>query len=312
MAGGMSTLLGSGERLRLGVTLPFADNLSTFDSLSRMARTVEDCGFDAVWMADHLTGPSPNGTHHWFDVITLLANLCAQVPRLTIGTDVLVVGHRHPVAAAKMLATLDHVSGGRLIVGAGVGYIEKEFAELGAPFKERGEYTDECIRVWKALWAPGKASFEGKYFRFKDTTFEPKPLQSPHPPLWVGSHAPPVLRRAVALADGWHPIYLSFAQYEAGVATLRRLADEAKRAQPLTLSYSGPYGWVRPEPDTTGKRLPLTGSPGQVLEDIARFQALGVTNLVFRPGGMGQTFDTAQICAQIEYIARSVLARVRR
>jgi alkanesulfonate monooxygenase SsuD/methylene tetrahydromethanopterin reductase-like flavin-dependent oxidoreductase (luciferase family) len=210
-----------------------------------------------------------------------------------------------------MLATLDHVTGGKLIVGTGVGYIEKEFSELGAPFRERGAYTDECLRVWKALWAPGKASFQGRYFSFSETNFEPKPLQKPHPPLWVGSHAPPVLRRAVALADGWHPIYLGFPQYEAGVAMLKKLADESRRDRPLTLSYSGPYGWVKPEPDTSEKRLPLTGSPDQVLADIARFQSLGVTNLVFRPGG-APALQTAQVCEQIEYIAKNVLSRVKR
>jgi len=304
--------IGSKERLKLGITLPFDNTLSTYPSLSRMARAVQDCGFDAVWMADHLTGPSPNGTALWFDLITLLANLCAHVPKLIVGTDVLVAGHRHPVAAAKMLATLDHVSSGRLIVGVGVGYIEKEFDELGAPFKTRGEYTDECLRVWKALWAPGKANVNGKYFTLRDTTFEPKPLQNPHPPLWVGSHAPPVLRRAVALADGWHPIYQTIPQYEAGVATLRRLADEMKRERPLTLSYSGAHGWVRPEADESEKRFPLSGSPAQVIEDIGRLQALGVTNIVFRPGAMGKAFTTEEICEQIEFIAKNVLPQVRR
>jgi len=304
--------VGTSEKLRLGITLPFGDHLSDYPSLLQMARTVEAAGFDTLWMADHLTGPSPNGTHKWFDVITLLSNLCAHVPRLVVGTDILVVPHRHPVLTAKMLATLDHASGGKLIVGTGVGYIEKEFAELGVPFNERGAYTDECIQVWKAMWSPGRASFRGRYFQLEDTASEPKPLQQPHPPIWVGSAAPPVLRRTVALADGWHPIYLSLAQYEAGVATLKTLADKAGRTRPLTLSYSGPYAWVGAEPDKSEQRLPLSGNPEQVAADIERFIKLGVSNIVFRPGSMTQQRSVDEICAQIEFIARHVLPLLKR
>ena len=304
--------IGSKERLRLGVTLPFGDHISSYPSLLKLARTVEACGFDAVWMADHLTGPSPNGTHLWFDVITLLSNICAHVPKLVVGTDILVIGHRHPVLTAKMLATLDHVANGKLIVGTGVGYIEKEFAELGMNFKERGAYSDECLQVWKAMWAPGRANFSGKYFQLADTTSEPKPQQQPGPPVWVGSAAPPVLRRAVALADGWHPIYLTFDQYRAGIDKLRELADKAGRTRPLTLSYSGPHAWVGPEADRGDKRLPLQGNPEQVLADIERFRSMGVTNIVFRPGSMTVKHDTAQVCEQIEYLAKHVLPHVKR
>ncbi|MGE0388018.1 MAG: TIGR03619 family F420-dependent LLM class oxidoreductase [Gammaproteobacteria bacterium] len=302
--------VGGGGPLGLGITLPFTPTLSDYGIFLRLTKLTQDCGFDSVWMADHVTGPSPNGTRAWLDVVTLLSNLCAHAPRLRIGTDVIVAAHRHPVLAAKMLATLDIVSGGRLIVGAGVGYIEKEFAELGAPFADRGAYTDECIAIWKALWAPGVATYDGRWFTLRDTVAEPKPVQQPHPPIWVGSHAPPVLRRAVALADGWHPIYLGFAQYEAGVAALRALAQAQGRTRPLTLSYSAGFGLVRPEPDTSDKRLPLTGSAEQVIADIERFRALGVTNLVFRPGAPDLT--EAQAAAQIEFIARHVLPAVRR
>lgn len=300
------------QPITLGVTLPFSNALSTYESLLRMARTVDDAGFDSVWMADHLTGPSPNGTEAWFDVITLLANLCAHVPRLVVGTDVVVVAHRHPVVTAKMLTTLDHVSGGKLIVGAGVGYIEKEFSDLGVPFDARGRYTDECLQVWKAMWGPGRASFSGEFFQLEDVVSEPKPVQPGGPPVWVGSAAPPVLRRAVRFADGWHPISLSIDQYASGSRTLGSLAEEEGRSAPLTLSYSGMYGMVEPDARTAEGRFPLTGNPDQVLGDIEQLRSLGVTNFVFRPGGIGRTFSTAEICDQIEFIAQSVLPRVTR
>lgn len=304
--------IGSRGDLSFGVTLPFGDELSSYGSLVRMARTVDACGFDSVWMADHLTGPSPNGTHHWFDVITLLCSLCSHVPRLIVGTDVLVVALRHPVLAAKMLATLDHVSGGKLIVGTGVGYIQKEFEELGVNFAERGSITDECLDIWKTLWSAGRASYAGRHFQLHETVCEPKPLQRPHPPIWVGSAAPPVLRRAVRSADGWHPIYLSFDQYRTGIDHLKALADQEGRTRELTLSYSGPYAWVGLEPEKDAKRLPLCGNPDQVIADIERFREMGVTNLVFRPGVLSGTVSTQQVCEQIEFIATKVLPFVRR
>lgn len=301
---------GDGRPLQVGITMPFNDHQVGYEIFLELARRTEAAGFDAIWMADHLTGPTPMGATRWFDVVTLLANLTAHVPRLRVGTDVLVAAHRHPVLAAKMLTTLDTVSGGKLTVGVGTGYIEKEFDELGAPFHQRGRYAAECIRVWKAMWSPGPASFDGEFFQLRDTVAEPKPVQQPHPPIHLGGSAPAVLRRAVELGDGWQPISQPLEAFRSGVEQLEKLAAEAGRDRPITLAYSGGFGLVTEERNDGPDRLPLVGSPDQVLADIDALRALGVSHVIFRPGL--PTVSNDEVLAQVDLIAERVLARLDR
>ncbi len=290
--------------------MPFNDHQVGYDTFVELARRTEAAGFDSLWMADHLTGPTPMGATRWFDVVTLLAHLAAHARRVRIGTDILVASYRHPVLAAKMLCTLDTVSGGRLTVGVGTGYIQKEFEELGVPFARRGRYAEECIRVWKAMWSPGAANFQGEFFQFQDTVAEPKPVQQPHPPIHLGGAAPAVLRRVVELGDGWQPISLPLEAFRSGVDALSAMAEKAGRERPITLVYSGGFGSVTPGPDDSPDRLPLTGSPDQVLRDIDDLCAVGVSHVIFRPGRAELSND--QVLQQVDFIASQVLPRLER
>jgi probable F420-dependent oxidoreductase len=303
-------VVGDGHSLQLGITMPFNDHQVSYDIFLELARRVQAAGFDSLWMADHLTGPTPMGASRWFDVVTLLANLTAHVPHLRVGTDILVAAYRHPVLAAKMLTTLDTVSGGKLTVGVGTGYIENEFAALGVPFDRRGRYTAECIRVWKEMWSPGPANFDGEFFQLHDTVAEPKPVQQPHPPIHIGGTAPAVLRRVVELGDGWQPISQPMDALRAGIERLKRLAEEAERDRPITLAYSGGFGLVSQGRNDAANRLPLVGSPYQVLHDIDDLRALGVSHIIFRPGNVDVSNE--QVLNQVDYIADTVLPKVAR
>jgi probable F420-dependent oxidoreductase len=295
-------LINRSRPLTIGVTLPFNDHQASYANLLRTAQAVERAGYDAVWMADHLTGPTPSGGHVWHDLVVLFSNFAGLIPRITLGTDILVAGHRHAVHAAKMLTTLDIVSGGRLIVGVGTGYIEKEFAELGANFAERGRIADETIDVWKAVWSDGPTNFAGKFHTLTDACTEPKPLQRPGPPVWVGGTSQPAMRRAIRHGDGWHPLGLGLDALKQSIDELHMLAETHHRTVPFILSYSAGFGLITPQANTDKSRPLLTGAPDQVLADIAALRALGFTNFVLRPGvafaGTDEVIDSIQFAAK--------------
>lgn len=296
----------------IGVAVPYYEQYAQVEFAIAFSTRAEALGFDAVWFADHVALPGydrPRMGGRWFEIVTLMSHVCAHARRVRIGTDVLVAPYRHPVLAAKMLMTLDHVSQGRLIIGVGGGYVKDEFEALGIPFGARGAYTDECIRIWKTVWSPGNASFHGRFFRFTDITADPKPVQQPHPPLWIGNRGPRVLRRVAELGDGWHPVGASLADLQAGTEQLRIFWEKAGRQGQPALSYSGLFGYVTSEASHDAERRLLTGSPDQVIADLHRLKALGFTSALFRIGGHDGT--PQRMFEQLEFIASNVLPRVR-
>src|SRR5208282_3330293 len=149
-----------------------------------------------------------------------------------------IMPYRNPVATAKSLATIDRMSDGRLIAGVGAGWNEAELAALGVPFHERGARTNEYLRLWQACWAPGKVSFAGKFFSFADMHVSPKPLQQPHPPIWVGGLTGAALKRAARFAAVWQPTPLPIAELAASKAGLREACDAIGRANPPKIRMS--------------------------------------------------------------------------
>jgi probable F420-dependent oxidoreductase len=296
----------------IGIAVPYYEQYASYDFVVRFSKRADELGFDVIWYADHVALPAydrPRMGGRWFEMLTLMAHASAHVRRAKIGTDVLVAPYRHPVLAAKALATLDIVSQGRLIIGVGGGYVKEEFEALGAPYAERGPYTDECIRVWKTLWAQGNAAFRGRWFKFSDVLAEPKPVQQPHPPIWIGNRGPRVLRRVAALGDGWHPVGAYFPELEAGIPKLHALWKQAGRAGQPTLSYSGLFGLVTREPSSDPKRLLLTGGIQQVIDDLERLKRMGFASALFRIGV--KEARPQDMLAQLEIIASQVLPKVR-
>ncbi len=286
--------------MQVGVVIPWWVDDFGYDAVLRAATSAEQLGYDAVWFVDHVVVPPSQlenlGTT-WFEVLTLMANIAGRTERISLGTDVIVAPYRHPVLAAKMLATLDVVSEGRLLIGVGSGFSAEEFEALGADFATRGARTDECIRVWKSVWR-GDGPF----------AVDPKPLQQPHPPLLIGNRGPPVLRRVAALGDGWHPVGLDFDKLRDGMQRLESLWREHGRSGAPVLSYGGSASRVGDELAPAERPL-LSGSPAQVTDDLVRLRELGCRYVVFRlrrPGG-----TLAEYFEQVELIATDVLPGIR-
>jgi probable F420-dependent oxidoreductase len=180
------------------------------DMVRDLPRRAEVWGYDSLWVTDHVVGVrAMAGVYgdYWLEALTALTWMAATTTRVRLGTGVLVVPHRNPVLASKMITTLDVLSGGRVDIGVGTGWSKVEFRALGVEglYEHRGRATDEAIAVMQACWAGGEITHEGESFSFRHVAAEPVPLQRPHPPLWIGGHSAPALRRAARVADVWHP-----------------------------------------------------------------------------------------------------------
>jgi probable F420-dependent oxidoreductase len=227
--------------VEIGCHLPTQGPVATREALLTFARDADTRGIASLWVSDHVifprtaTGNYPGGRFPhppdkaYLEPVIALTAAAAVTTRARIGASVFILGHRHPVVMAKMLTSLDALSNGRLICGVGVGWWKEELEILGAPFHKRGRHADECLKVFKALWTQDNPSFEGEFFRFRDVGFSPKPVQKPHPPLWVGGDSPGAFRRVVTLGDGWHATSKTPAQFGEAAERLRKAADAAGR-----------------------------------------------------------------------------------
>jgi probable F420-dependent oxidoreductase len=213
-------------------------------TLAEVAKTAEELGYHSVFLADHVLVPrglqstypyTADGSFpyapekDWLDPLVALGYLAGQTRTIRIGTSIIVVPMRHPIVTAKQIATADFLSGGRVIFGAGVGWMAEEFTLLGASFHDRGRRMDEYLRLMKVLWTQDNPHFEGEYFQISNCGFAPKPVQKPHVPLWVGGESRAALRRAARLGDGWHSAGTSLADLPHKLQILRQALDEVGR-----------------------------------------------------------------------------------
>jgi probable F420-dependent oxidoreductase len=207
--------------------------------------------------------------------------------RARLGASVFILGHRHPVVMAKMLTSIDALSLGRLIVGVGVGWWKEELEILGAPFHQRGRQADEALKVFKALWTQDNPAFEGEFFRFRDVGFAPKPVQKPHPPIWVGGDSPGAFRRVATLGEGWHATSKTPAQFKEALGRLRQAADAVGR--PLeSIELSLRFGL---SDDLLGK------GPQAVVDVLAEYKRLGLRHVVleFRRDDLGRMLEILDV-----------------
>jgi probable F420-dependent oxidoreductase len=260
---------------------PNADYLgfeATPEGILTTACKAETLDFDAVLVNDHIIVDGSPRSAVWtntYDPLIVLSCIAAHTTRIRLGTSVLILPYRNPIATAKMLATLDRMSGGRVIAGVGVGWNEAEFSALGVPFHERGARTTEYLRLWQACWAPGEVSFEGRFLSFANMHVNPKPLQQPHPPIWVGGSSPAALRRAAAFAAVWQPTPTPLAELMVRQADLREACDKiGRRDIPVTrLSFRVNFSAITGATIPAGADRPMgQGTPRQVAEDIQRYR----------------------------------------
>jgi probable F420-dependent oxidoreductase len=190
--------------VHLGAILPNFGEGSSPAGVRRLAEAAEEAGFDSVWATEHIVvGPEavdPYG--RGYDPLVTLGWLAGLTESVKLGTSILLVPLHHPILLAKQAATLQEISGGRLLLGVGVGWHEDEFRIMGVPFAGRGRRANEALRLMRALWR-GETSFEGEVWSFSDATFGPLP--APEPEIWVGGSSPAAIRRALELGDAWHP-----------------------------------------------------------------------------------------------------------
>jgi len=203
--------------------------------LVRVARAAEESGFESVWTGEHVAMPIHDNPvpiapeTPLLDSLVALTTVAGHTRHVRLGTGILVLPHHNPVLVAKALASLDVVSSGRLIAGFAAGYVEREFAALGVDFRRRGAITDDYLAAIRTLWTDELPRFAGRFAAFDDIRFEPKPVQRPHPPIIVGGHAAPALRRAARFADGWYGFGLTVDAAAPLITELRRLRAELGR-----------------------------------------------------------------------------------
>ena len=212
-----------------------------------------------------------------------LAAAAVCTTRARLGASVFILGHRHPVLMAKMLTSIDALSQGRLICGVGVGWWKEELEIMGVPFHRRGRQADEILTIFKTLWSADNPAFEGEFFRFRDIGFAPKPVQKPHPPLWVGGDSPGAFRRVVAFGDGWHATSKTPAELRGALTRLRAAADRAGRKFE-TIELSLRY--------TLRDELLVKGTQA-VVDDLAEYKRLGLSHIVleFRRDDLGRMLE---------------------
>ena len=266
--------------MRYGFCIPHHRTMASPDLILEAARRGEALGYDAIWLSDHVVPrdtPDQQQRRIFYEPLALAGFVAAITSRVRIGFTVLVVPYRHPVVTAKQLATIDVMSGGRLDVGVGVGWMEEEFEALGASFRRRGRLTDEYLLAMRELWTSDQPSFQGETIQFGGINAWPKPAQQPLP-LLIGGYGSAAIRRTVALGDGWHPSNLPLDDLAPKIQQFRAECQQAGRPASLPVVYRSDVG-LREAAEASRKQF--TGSPEQVLDDIQAYAAAGVDELIF-------------------------------
>jgi probable F420-dependent oxidoreductase len=258
----------------------------TVAEAEQLTTRAEDLGLDGVFVPDHILAKPATTQHyggHWPDPFSLLAFLAGRTRRIRLGASVIVLPYRSALVVAKAAATVDQVSGGRFIFGVGVGWDEAEFVDLRLPFRERGRLSDDYIRAIKAAWAADVPAYKGPFVSFEGATFSPRPVQQPHPPIWVGGSpgaaSGPALRRCAQLGDAWHPLALGLDDLEKGFATVRDLAERGGRRGAPGLAPRNLLD-LTDAPKGSGRGA-FQGSVAEVAADIRRVRSLGAEWMTF-------------------------------
>jgi probable F420-dependent oxidoreductase len=287
--------------MQIGFNLPISGPMASPEILARVAREGEAIGYDYLTLTDHIVLPdtripgypySESGEfyserpEYRYEQLTAAAFVAAKTSHIRLVLAVMVVPHRPAVLAAKMLATIDVLSGGRLTVGVGAGWLEKEFdAVVTTPFAARGAVTDEYIQAFRTLWTEERPRLVGNWVRFDGILFAPKPVQQPHPPIWVGGESGPALRRTARLGDAWYPIGSTnrhpldtLPRLSAGIARLRKLTAEVGRdPASIGLCYRVKrYGAAVPARASDGERRLFSGGTADIIADFRALRGLGI------------------------------------
>jgi probable F420-dependent oxidoreductase len=309
--------------MQFGLHLPASTPNVSSGELIRFARSAEALGFYYITVADHIVVPQEisipypytvdgkyPGTGYHLETLMTMGFLAGATRSIRFVTSVMIAPYRNPVITAKMLATLDVLSNGRVTAGIGVGWMKEEFENLQAPnFAERGKVTDEYIHAFRVLWTQDDACFNGNHCKFNDITFLPKPVQQPAIPIWIGGHSRQAIRRAAQLGDGWHPI--------GGVPTIPLEPEDMKRDLDLLADFAHAAGrdpkkihialkgsLFDREKKIEGRRRHFMGTAEDIASDIRAYRDAGVHTLIFdvRRPSFTETLE------RMEWLAKDVIA----
>ncbi len=263
--------------MRVGINLINFGPGASPETLARSAELAEALGYHLVMISDHVAiTPDVQGRYPapFYDPFTALAWLAGLTRRVELGTTVIIIPYRHPLQTARMAANIDRLSGGRLILGIGVGWARQEFDALGLPFHKRGAMTNDYLDAIKTAWTHDVASHEGPFVSFRDVGTAPRPLRLPRPPIWVGGSSDAALRRAVLHGDAWHPIRIRVDWLRAtGLPRLREIAGAAGKPLPALCPRIRLRLTESPLPDH--QRVAGEGALDQVRADLEGLESLG-------------------------------------
>jgi len=285
--------------MKIGVHLAASGVWASPETIVPLGERADELGFDSVWVSDHVVVPSrideskypygppgtfsPDKSQNFFEPFAVLAYIAGRTRRVALGTSVLVLPQRQPLVVAKQWATLDALSGGRMILGVGAGWMREEFAALGVDtFERRGAATDEAIRLYREVWTrQGDVTFEGEVYRFDPLRAMPKPAQAGGPPIWVGGHGRRSIRRAAELGDGWHAIRIGLDDLRGSIATLHEMLGRyGRRPEDVVVSTVCNVYAPGARPDGEPQEWDLVGEPERMAETLRRYETVGVEHVV--------------------------------
>jgi probable F420-dependent oxidoreductase len=297
--------------------------LANPQTILQLAQHAEDAGFGSIWLADHVAFPVSFQSKYPYSAmgdfptrlvdplmepVATMAVLVGATKRVRVGTAALIMPYRNPVLLARMLVTLDHFSDGRIILGAGVGWLEEEFNVLNTyDFKRRGRVTDEYLEIFKTICGGGEVGYRGETYRFDPIFSSPGSLQRPHPPILIGGLSNLALRRVIRHGNGWLAVAAGPEQLRERVATLERLAKEAgRRFADLVLAYKMFLNIGEAKRSAFDAREPGTGTVSEIADDIKRLFDLGFQKIIVRYRGS----NAADLRSQIDRFGKEIVGKI--
>jgi len=272
--------------MKFGLLLPNYSPTASAELIIRSARLAEELGYDSVWTTDHVIVPKEQAVPYGNLIESLIALSIASTAtsKIRLGTSIIVIPQREPILLAKQLAAIDSISSGRLILGAGVGWLEKEYQYLGVGeyFNQRGKIFEEYIQVMRSLWS-GKSDFQGQFVSFNDALFSPQPPQGEKLPLWIAGNSANAINRAAKIADAWHPVGLKPGELAKGTTALRSASNGRHVMVTLRALVEFPeVGGVESQINEGALNSwhILRGNPENLITDLVDFQKAGLEYIV--------------------------------
>lgn len=266
--------------MKFGICLPIRRDTSLEFNVE-LGVKAESLGFHSIWASDHVVVPDGQVgrfTQHFYDPFILLSAIASKTSNLTIGTSLIILPYRNPVVVANMISSLDILSRGRVVFGVATGWLKEEFDILGVPFERRGKRTNEYIEVIKELWESDTPKYNGEYFQFENFKFDPKPLQKPHPPIWIGGNSKYAMNRAAKYGSGWQPTWVTHNDMYELIDKMNELIDKDDFVYSVRNRVI-----ISSRKDKNCPEYYFNGTTKDIIENIKKYERAGVSHILFDP-----------------------------